>query len=156
MQFSVATLVALLSATALAVPTPAASVSGEIDARAGAPPRWVIKNMKRACDAADTSCRWSFLINNGPGDTSCDYTVYRAGVAPASQSPNHGVTCSSSHGTFTVSSSWSGQFGPNAGFTTFAIANQAARRIAYPAYQDTQLANGQVVKPDIEPAVNAF
>lgn len=138
MQFSTAFLTALLSATALAAPSPAA------DVKSMAAGSWTIESMKRTCDKADTACNWSFTVNNGSGKTACAYTVKKSGSTPASHSPQTGVKC----GAYTVTSGWSGQFGPGNGFTTLSVADFAKKRIAWPAYTDKQLASGKVVTPN--------
>ncbi|KAF3765357.1 hypothetical protein M406DRAFT_321913 [Cryphonectria parasitica EP155] len=102
---------------------------------------WTITSLVRTCDAADTSCTWSFGINNGTGTTPCVETVTGS---PASETNGGPATC----GVYTVTSGWSGQFGPGNGFTTFAVVNYAANLIVYPAYTDKQVQNGTVVTPD--------
>ena len=135
MQFTSTLLAAVLAATAaVAAPTPAVKsmmVNGQ----------WTINGFTRTCDDADTSCEYRFGINRNDGTLApiCDYTVTGA---PASQAPANGIVC----GAFTVSSAWSGQFGPGNGFTTFAVV--ADREIIYPAYSDSQLVNGAAVEPD--------
>ncbi|KAI1847499.1 hypothetical protein JX265_000749 [Neoarthrinium moseri] len=132
MHFSTAVISAVLSATALAAPA--------LESRAD--PNWTITSMKRVCNAADTSCTWTFGIDTHlSAATPCSFTVTGS---PASQTSNTGSTC----GAYTVSSGWSGQFGPGNGFTTLAVVDNTRRKIAFPAYTDKQLAGGAVVTPD--------
>lgn len=132
MQFSVtAVLTTLLAASAMAAPAPSAN-------------NWSIESMKRSCDKADTSCAWSFTVNNGAAKTPCAYTVKKTGNTPASQAPQNGAKC----GPYTVTSGWSGQFGAGNGFTTLSVVDLGKKRIAWPAYTDKQLAGGKVVSPN--------
>ncbi|GAW13711.1 hypothetical protein ANO14919_031000 [Xylariales sp. No.14919] len=132
MQFSTAAIAAILSASSVfAAPTAAAAI-----------PDWTIKGIKRVCNAADTSCTWSFGINTNTGaaDTACKFAITGT---PASHSDTVGTKdC----GAFSVTAGWSGQFGP--GFTTLAVHNNANGQIAWPAYTDAELAGGKVVSPD--------
>ncbi|KAH7014375.1 uncharacterized protein B0I36DRAFT_369338 [Microdochium trichocladiopsis] len=142
MRYSPLILAGLVSFASAA---PAARVSRAADGEDV--PQWTIESMKRECDAADTSCAWSFGIQNnrvaGAAAVPCNFTVV-AGEKPASQTDVAGIQCDF----FTVSGGWSGQFGPDAGFTTLSIANFDTKLIAYPAYTDKELAGGQVVVPD--------
>ncbi|KAK0634402.1 hypothetical protein B0T17DRAFT_502066 [Bombardia bombarda] len=144
MHFTTATLLTtLLSTLALAAPAPAAASKSMMASTA----QWTIEQAKRVCDAADTSCAWSFTINKhvaGVASTPCAFTTPKDGATPASQSPQTGATC----GGFQVTTGWSGQFGPGNGFTTLAVVDLANRLITYPAYTDVQLAGGKVVVPD--------
>ncbi|KAI1371101.1 small secreted protein [Hypoxylon crocopeplum] len=141
MQFKNTVLAALLSATALAAPTPAAeSTSAMADV-----PQWTIEGMKRVCDAADTSCTWTFGIDTHlAAATPCSFTV-KSGAKPASQTDWTGSTC----GAYTVTSGWSDYFGPDNGFTTLSVIDYAKKLIVWPAYTDKQLAGGAVVTPDL-------
>lgn len=126
-------LFAAFAATALAAPA--------IDTRATAP-QWTIVGMKRVCDAADTSCTWSFSVDTHVSAvTPCTFTVKGK---PASQTSGTGATC----GVYTVTSGWSGQFGPGNGFTTLSVVDNTQKKIVWPAYTDKQLAGGAVVSPD--------
>lgn len=51
---------------------------------------WTITSMQRTCDAADTTCTWSFGINNGTGITPCTEVVTGS---PASQTNGGPATC---------------------------------------------------------------
>ncbi|KAI1395290.1 small secreted protein [Hypoxylon fuscum] len=140
MQFTNAILATILSATALAAPTPA-----EAKSAMAAVPEWTIEGMKRVCNSADTSCTWSFGINTHQATvTPCTFTVKGAGK-PASQTDSSGSVC----GSYTVTSGWSDQFGVENGFTTLSVADYTAKLIAWPAYTDKQLAGGAVVTPDL-------
>ncbi|KLU85535.1 hypothetical protein MAPG_04558, partial [Magnaporthiopsis poae ATCC 64411] len=93
---------------------------------------------------SDSSCQVSFGIdrNDGTPPTPCSYTQMggsKAGVPETSPKQ-----C----GKYTVSSGWSGQFGPGHGFTTLSVIDKAQKLIVWPAYTDVQLANMQTVKPD--------
>jgi hypothetical protein len=125
----------LLASSIMAAPTAGVSMMA-------AGPQWTIENMKRTCNAENTSCTWNFGIYPGTGDaTPCKYVVEANTASHANGGP---VTC----GGYTVTSGWSGQFGEGAGFTTFSVVNNAARQIIWPAYTDKQVEGGNVVKPD--------
>lgn len=136
MQFS-----QLLLATIFAAPAVLAAPVAGVSMMATST-TWTIENMKRVCNKADTSCTWTFGINTGSGDaTSCTYVVKASDASEANGGPS---TC----GDFTITSGWSGQFGPGNGFTTLSVVDNNTRQIAWPAYTDNQLASGKVVKPD--------
>lgn len=120
---------AALSGGALAAPSQerASSVSMMADVTA-----WTITGLSRACDTADTTCTWTFGINNGTGITPCTEVVTGS---PASQTNGGPATCGvgqpypdlpysrlrtctdrKSFQVYTVTSGWSGQFGPGNGF----------------------------------------
>ncbi|KAF4973857.1 hypothetical protein FZEAL_9175 [Fusarium zealandicum] len=137
MKFTAAC-VALLSATG-AVAAPAAAADSV--SMMAASPQWTIQTLNRVCDKADTTCTWNFKINTGSGAaTPCKYVVKAKGASKANGGP---AKC----GTFTITSGWSGQFGPNNGFTTLSVVS-SKKQIVYPSYTDKQLAGGKVVKPD--------
>lgn len=141
MQFTAATIFTLLAAVASAAPAPAAGKLLAVSKMAeGA--QWTIESFTRTCNGADTSCAVSFTIDTGANETPCTFKVDAA--SRASRAPTAGVTC----GDYTVSSSWSGQFGEGQGFTTFAVVDNVKRLIAWPAYTDKQLVNGRAVTPD--------
>ena len=102
---------------------------------------WIIQDMQRICNDENTSCTWSFGINNGTDTTGCTYIVEATDASQANGGPS---TC----GAYTVTSNWSGQFGPTKGFTTLSVTNDETRQITWPGYNDEQLADGNVVKPD--------
>lgn len=105
-------------------------------------PQWTIAKFQRVCNTANTSCKYSFNINTHTAPvTPCSYTVTGNNAADASV---NGKTC----GVYTVSSNWSGQFGPGNGFTTLAVVNNQLKQIVYPAYKDVQLAGNKVVTPN--------
>lgn len=145
MHFSTAALAAILPVLAFAAPNTQRS-NPAVSMAAGQ--SWTIRSMKRVCNSADTSCKWSFGIdtdNDGPGaPTGCSYEVKSKDGKPASQSPEDGVDC----GAFRVTSGWSGQFGPGNGFTTLSVVDWNKKLIAWPAYNDRDLAGGKVVSPD--------
>ena len=124
-----------LAAASTALAAPAA----DIEARAAAP-AWTITDYRRSCDTKDKSCRVYFGIDThvaGSGVTLCYFTLEGA---PASQASVDGITC----GPYTVSSAWSGQFGPNNGFTTLSVVNVAKKQIVWPAYTDKEAGKDNV------------
>ncbi|TFA99700.1 hypothetical protein CCMA1212_008509 [Trichoderma ghanense] len=138
MQLTKTLLATLLTAsTAFAAPTPAdKSMMADV-------PEWTITDMKRVCNKADTKCTWTFGVDTHlAAATPCTYVV--KADANASQASGGPVTC----GPYTVTSSWSGQFGPNNGFTTFAVVDSAKKLITWPAYTDVQVKDGKVVSPN--------
>lgn len=128
------TAAAALSATALAAPADTAAVS-----QMAAVPQWTITNMKRVCGSG--TCTWNFGILASGANTPCTFKVHGA---PATQTDSSGHVC----GGYTVSTGWSGQFGPQNGFTTLAVVDNAKKQIIYPSYTDKQLNTGKVVKPN--------
>ncbi|KAL6827942.1 hypothetical protein V8C40DRAFT_286808 [Trichoderma camerunense] len=131
----VATLFA--ASTAFAAPTPADK------SMMAAVPEWTITNLKRVCNTANTSCTWTFGVDTHLATaTSCTYTV--TATANASQASGGPVTC----GPYTITSSWSGQFGPTNGFTTFAVTDFSEKLITWPSYTDVQVQGGKVVSPN--------
>jgi len=128
MLFSSVVAFAALAATTMAAP---------LETRAA--PVWTIQKFTRTCKTA-ASCDYAFTIkqNDGTATTACKYTVKAADAAKAS----YMETC----GAYRVSSSWSGQFGPNNGFQTLAVVK--AKSIVYPAYADWELVSGKAVSPD--------
>jgi hypothetical protein len=125
----------LFASSIMAAPTASVSMMA-------AGPQWTIENMKRTCNAENTSCTWNFGIYPGTGAaTPCNYVVKGNTASHANGGP---VTC----GGYTVTSGWSGQFGEGNGFTTFSVVDNKARQIIWPAYTDKQVEGGNVVKPD--------
>ncbi|KAL8939949.1 MAG: hypothetical protein Q9216_003075 [Gyalolechia sp. 2 TL-2023] len=136
MHLSTIFLSALAAIPSLAAPAP----TPELSMMAASAPLWTIKSFVRTCNDANTSCTYSYSIDTQSGAaTPCTYIV--AGN-PAARASYNNVQCRS----FTLSSNWSGQFGPDNGFQTLAVVQ--GRTIIYPAYTDKQLVNGQVVSPD--------
>ncbi|KAL1631100.1 hypothetical protein SLS56_004627 [Neofusicoccum ribis] len=137
MQFSTL----FLALTAAATTTLAAPVELEAKLMTATASQWTITGFTRTCNAADTSCHVAFGVNRNDGSAvqQCGYDVTGA---PASRTDYNSVGC----GAYTISSGWSGQFGPDAGFTTLAVTDR--KQIIYPAYTDKQLVNGQAVSPD--------
>ncbi|TEA19135.1 hypothetical protein C8034_v010464 [Colletotrichum sidae] len=130
----------VLSALATAAVVSASPVAKrETKSMMAAAPEWTIEGFTRTCNAQDTSCDYSFNINTHTAAvTPCKFTT--AG-SPASRAASN-AKC----GAYTVTSGWSGQFGPDAGFTTFSVTAQ--KLIVWPAYTDKQLVNGKAVSPD--------
>lgn len=135
MKLNIAALLALSSASALAVPI-------EERAEAAAPSQWTITNMKRVCNEADTSCAYSFGINThtaGMAVTPCKFTVKGAN-ASEQQTFNH--VC----GPFTVGTGWVNQNGPGNGFVVLPTLWSAKKLEAYPSYSDADLNTNKVIK----------
>ncbi|KAI2473445.1 hypothetical protein F4781DRAFT_191538 [Annulohypoxylon bovei var. microspora] len=141
MQFSTTLLSTLLlsAASTLAAPLSMAAPNAA---------EWTIESLKRTCDDGDKTCVWTFSVNTGEDGVAAtsvaNYTVNATDSAPASQAIGNAQT----FGNFTVTSTWSGQFGEGEGFTTMSVIDYAKGLIVYPAYKDTQLVSGQVVTPD--------
>ncbi|KAI1210667.1 uncharacterized protein F4807DRAFT_55122 [Annulohypoxylon truncatum] len=110
--------------------------------------QWTIESLKRTCDDSNTTCVWEFGINTGEDGVATtsvsNYTVKASDSAPATQAIGEAQT----FGNYTVTSTWSGQFGEGEGFTTLSVIDYNKGLIVYPAYKDTQLVNGTVVTPD--------
>lgn len=135
-------LLSLAAAASSALAAPAVEARAEVVSAMAAAPQWIIQGFTRTCNAADTSCTVSFAVNTQQSPaTACSYTITGS---PASQAPANGVTC----GPYTISSGWSGQFGPGNGFTTWSVVNYNQRLIVWPAYNDRELVNGVAVTPD--------
>ncbi|KAJ1323352.1 hypothetical protein MN608_11501 [Microdochium nivale] len=138
--------VLVLAGVAAAAPATRAA-SGSVSMMASAVPQWTIENMKRTCNAADTSCDWSFGIQNnrvaGAAAVPCAFTI-KSGAKPASKTDGAGFKCAF----FTVSEGYSDQFGPENAFITLSVANFDTRLIAFPAYTAKELAGGRVVSPN--------
>ncbi|WYZ43287.1 hypothetical protein EsH8_VI_000986 [Colletotrichum jinshuiense] len=111
----------------------------EVKSMMAAAPEWTIEAFTRTCNAEDTSCDYSFNINtHTAATTACKFTTTGS---PASRAASN-AKCDA----YTVTSGWSGQFGADAGFTTFSVTDQ--KLIVWPAYTDKQLVNGIAVNPD--------
>ncbi|KAJ2998654.1 hypothetical protein NUW58_g250 [Xylaria curta] len=109
---------------------------------------WTIDTLSRVCNGADDSCTWKFGINtntDGVDITPCTYTVKAVKPAPASQSNGGPVKC----GVFTITSGWSGQFGPDNGFTVISVVDYAKKLIVYAGYTDIAVGNGTAVDPNL-------
>ncbi|KAK3321899.1 hypothetical protein B0H66DRAFT_182897 [Apodospora peruviana] len=143
MQLSTILLGALAAAsTTLAAP------AADIEARAV--PAWTITGYKRTCNAADTSCTVTFGVDTHlAAATPCSFTLTGS---PASHASTSGKIC----GPYTVSSGWSGQFGPGNGFTTLSVVDFAKKLIVWPAYSDSEAKNGVAVTPDKSYAPSAL
>jgi hypothetical protein len=142
MQF---TTLLLSTLATLAAASPVAPRAETVSMMAAAS-TWTIQSMQRTCSSDDTSCSWNFGINTNDGTAvqSCSFTVTAQGTTPASQVGSTGATC----GVYTVTSGWSGVFGPGNGFTTLSVINYGARLIVFPAYADWEVQSGAVVVPD--------
>ncbi|KAK4247434.1 hypothetical protein C7999DRAFT_41206 [Corynascus novoguineensis] len=141
MHFSTA-LVGIVAAASIAVAGPTLKARANAVSAMAEAPEWIIQSFTRTCNKDNTSCLVSFGVNTQIAPpTNCSYTVTGS---PASQAPTNGITC----GPYTVSSSWSDQFGPKNGFTTWAVVDHKRRVIVWPAYSDRELVNGQAVTPD--------
>ncbi len=149
MHFTTAFLGVVAAAASKALAAPLDTRSDTVSAMADVP-QWKVKAFTRSCNAADTSCTVSFGIDTQTSPTtSCSYTVTGS---PASQTSTNGITC----GAYTISSGWSGQFGPNNGFTTWSVVDWSKRLIVWPAYSDSELVNGVSVTPDKSYAPQTF
>ncbi|ROV93200.1 hypothetical protein VMCG_08718 [Cytospora schulzeri] len=97
--------------------------------------KWTMRSMRRTCNHHDTECEWFFYIDtdhHSRRPTECHFFVrgHRA-----SRTDTQGHKC----GHFTVSSGWSGQFGPGQGFTVLSVVDPVDNLIAWPGYTDKQL-----------------
>lgn len=134
-----ASTVLLFAASALAAPS--LPRSDAVSAMA-AVPEWTIVDFTRTCNKADTECTVSFAVDTHVSPvTSCSYKVTGA---PASRTSTSGIIC----GPYTISSGWSGVFGPDNGFTTWSLADWSKKLITWPSYQDKELVNGVAVTPN--------
>ncbi|GAB1321101.1 hypothetical protein MFIFM68171_11311 [Madurella fahalii] len=141
MHFNAAIL-GLIAAASNAFAAPTMESRSEAVSAMAAVPQWTINSFTRTCNADDTSCTISFGVDTSTAPvTNCSYTVTGA---PASQAPTSGIAC----GPYTISSGWSGQFGPDQGFTTWSVVDRSLRLIIWPAYTDRELVNGVAVTPD--------
>ncbi|KAJ4286171.1 hypothetical protein N0V88_008115 [Collariella sp. IMI 366227] len=132
----------LVAAATGALAAPALDTRADAVSAMAEVPQWKIKSFKRSCNSEDTSCDISFSIDTqAVPTTSCSYTVTGT---PASRASTNGITC----GPYTVTSGWSGQFGPENGFTTWSVVDWGKRLIVWPAYSDRELVNGVAVTPD--------
>ena len=125
---------------ALAASTPTLALPASSISMTASTPQWTIKSFRRVCNAAEASCAYSYSIDTHVSPIrACSYTITGNTASRASYG---NIKC----GGYTVSSSWSGQFGQGKGFQTLAMTN--GRVIVYPAYTDKQLVGGKVVSPD--------
>ncbi|KAK3343582.1 hypothetical protein B0T25DRAFT_521705 [Lasiosphaeria hispida] len=141
--------------------------------------QWTIEHLKRSCDGTDTTCTWSFTINTHREElapTPCEFIVVGGLVdgghhapAPAQGQGKHKrdeelLITPASHqdvrnawcGPYRIATGWSGQFGPENGFTTISVIDEGNRLVLFPAYTDKQLEGGHVVEPDQSYAPHAF
>jgi len=132
----------LVAAASNAIAAPSLNTRSQAVSAMAEVPQWTFKSFTRTCNADDTSCVVSFGVDTQTAPvTNCSYTVTGA---PASQTSTNGITC----GPYTISSGWSGQFGPDNGFTTWSVVDWSQHLIVWPAYNDKELVNGQAVTPD--------
>jgi hypothetical protein len=107
------TTLALAAMASLAASAPASTTN-----MMAAGPQWSLQKFTRTCNSTNNSCKFSYTISTGSGaGTPCSYTINAQNAADANYNNIH---C----GAFTISSGWSGQFGPGNGFTTLAVTNQ--------------------------------
>ncbi|KAG5978104.1 hypothetical protein E4U55_006408 [Claviceps digitariae] len=136
------TIFAALLAASSAMAAPAAVGKSMM---AAAVPDWIFEGVSRNCGPKDDQCTVTFNINpQDSGRTWVSFVTDRNGAVGASQNSGAAQT----FGDYTITSGWSGQFGPGNGFTTFAVVNNKNRLITYPSYTDVQLANGNTVTPN--------
>lgn len=136
MQFSQILVFLAASATALAAPV------ADTKSMMAASPEWTIQSLKRVCADNNSSCTWTFGIYNGVDKpTACKYVVTAPNASEAHGGP-------SDCGVYTITSGWSGQFGPGNGFTTLSVVDNKKRQIIWPSYTDKQVEGGNVVTPD--------
>ncbi|KAL4803946.1 hypothetical protein BDV18DRAFT_162356 [Aspergillus unguis] len=135
MQLSNTLLLAVLGLTSSTLAAPAAAKSMMTNTS------WTITSLKRVCNKADTSCTWTFGIDNGSSNQACTLKVQGEAASEANGGP---ATC----GPYTVTSGWSDQFGADNGFTTLSVVDNKSKQIVWPAYTDKQLDGGKVVTPD--------
>ncbi|KAK4149345.1 hypothetical protein C8A00DRAFT_47022 [Chaetomidium leptoderma] len=132
----------LVAAASTAVAAPAIDTRADAVSAMADVPQWKINSFTRTCNKNDTSCIVSFAVDTQAAvATACTYTVTGA---PASQASTSGISC----GPYTISSGWSGQFGPENGFTTWSVVDFSKRQIVWPAYTDRELVNGKAVTPN--------
>ncbi|KAI1106765.1 hypothetical protein F4804DRAFT_285035 [Jackrogersella minutella] len=138
----------LFTTAILTILSASASLAAPLSMAAPNAAEWTITSLSRACDDGDKTCVWKFGVDTGEDGVAAtsvaNYTVNATDSAPASRAIGGPQT----FGNFTVTSTWSGQFGEGEGFTTLSVIDYAKGLIVYPAYKDTQLANGTVVSPD--------
>lgn len=111
---------------------------------------WTLSSLSRVCNAADTSCTWKFGIDTHEANvtvTPCTFVVNATTTpaTPASQANGGPARC----GVFNITSGWSGQFGPDQGFTVVSVVDYAKKLIAWAGYTDALVKNGTVVDPDL-------
>lgn len=133
----------LTAALATALTVSAAPTTEAKSMMATNTPQWIIQGVKRVCNAADTSCTWTFAINNQINTpTGVSYVVTAKNGKSASLSDGG----PSNFGDYTITSGVSTQFVEP--FTTFAVVDNRKRLIAWPAYNEPQVRGGRTVSPD--------
>ncbi|KAL9121772.1 MAG: hypothetical protein Q9187_001674 [Circinaria calcarea] len=108
------------------------SLAAPLEPRASS---WTLQAFTRTCTDTPNQCHYAYNINTNDNTqpTACSYDIVGTASTIAAQQ-SYTVNC----GAFVVSSSWSGQFGPNNGFQTLAL-NRSG---------DAELRNGVAVSPD--------
>lgn len=96
-------------------------------------PKWTIEGTQRTCAEDDSSCTWHFLINTHVASkTDVNFIVNGPGASHNNGGPQN-------FGDFTVTSGYD-----PAGFTTFSAVDNKDGLIAFPAYNDAEIADGQI------------
>ncbi len=138
MQFTNALIAAVLSATALAAPTPAP----ESISMMAQTPQWTITEMRRNCTPDDVSCIWSFNIDTHTAPPMpCSFEVKGS---PASRTSTSGKKC----GAYTVNAGWDGSFGEGEGFTVMTVVDYGRKEMIWPSYLDKEFVTNLPVSPD--------
>ncbi|KAK3386629.1 hypothetical protein B0H63DRAFT_139165 [Podospora didyma] len=144
MQLTSLMLTGLVSALALAAPRSTGTRFARLEEDSK---QWIFQRMTRTCDSVDVFCDWDFKISRNISwlaPVPCKFTVRSANGTKASQTSSKGNVC----GQYRVSMGWNGQFGTGNGFTVMAVNDIQYKKVAYPAYADSELVNGQPVVPD--------
>lgn len=134
------------AASAAALPSRRAAEADAKSMMADAP-EWTIQSLKRNCKGDDSRCVFEFYVDTHAKDvepTWCKFAIDAEEGGAASQTDGPAQEC----GNFTVTSGWSGQFGPDQGFTVLSIVDYAKRLIIWGGYTDKQIQSGKPVKPD--------
>ncbi|EFY88781.1 hypothetical protein J3459_013832 [Metarhizium acridum] len=96
-------------------------------------PKWTVEEVQRACAPDDGSCTWHLLIDTHvAGKTDVNFVVDGPGASRNNGGPQD-------FGDFTITSGYD-----PAGFTTFSAVDNKDGLIAFPAYSDAEVANGNV------------
>ncbi|KAK5994797.1 hypothetical protein PT974_03181 [Cladobotryum mycophilum] len=138
MQLTKALFATILAATSAAAAPTQTEVSMMVDV-----PQWTIEGVRRVCTDYDHVCTWTLGVNTHTAPTVWITHVVKS-AGKASEANGGPTNC----GDFTVTSGWSGQFGPGNGFTTFSVVDNKHRYITWPAYTDKQVEGGKVVHPN--------
>ncbi|OAA34206.1 hypothetical protein NOR_08607 [Metarhizium rileyi] len=96
-------------------------------------PKWTIEGVRRLCAGDDSSCTWHFRINTHVASkTDVNFVVNGPGASHNNGGP-------ANFGDLTITSGYD-----HTGFTTFAAVDNKDGHIAFPAYNDAEIANGKV------------